>query len=147
MKTQPASRRLRTGRTSIPGQVCLVTTVTRERKPVFEDLSAARRTIRCLIESAALGHATTLAFVLMPDHLHWLFQLGQPLSLSRVVQQMKSFSAHAAGAAQWQPGFHDHALRRDEDLAAAARYLIANPLRAGLVRHIGDYPHWDAVWL
>ena len=23
----------------------------------------------------------------------------------------------------------------------------ANPLRAGLVTRIGDYPHWDAIWL
>jgi putative transposase len=143
----PASRRLRTGRTSIPGQVYLVTTVTRERETVFEDLPAARQTIRSLMKSDARGHATTLAFVLMPDHLHWMLQLGNSLSLSRVVQQMKSFSAHAAGTALWQPGFHDHALRSDEDLQAAARYLVANPLRAGLVHHIGDYPHWDAVWL
>ncbi|WP_236952607.1 REP-associated tyrosine transposase [Methyloversatilis sp. RAC08] len=121
--------------------------MTREREPVFGDLSAARRVICSLMNSDARGHATTLAFVLMPDHLHWMLQLGPTFNLSRVVQQMKSFSAHAAGAALWQPGFHDHALRRDEDLAAAARYLVANPLRAGLVRHVGDYPHWDAVWL
>jgi putative transposase len=28
-----------------------------------------------------------------------------------------------------------------------ARYVVANPLRAGLVDSIRDYPHWDAVWL
>jgi hypothetical protein len=28
-----------------------------------------------------------------------------------------------------------------------ARYIIANPLRAGLAESIGDYPHWDAIWL
>ncbi|MBB5859537.1 hypothetical protein GGR69_001194 [Xanthomonas arboricola] len=28
-----------------------------------------------------------------------------------------------------------------------ARYLIANPLRAGLVARVGDYPFWDAIWL
>ncbi len=28
-----------------------------------------------------------------------------------------------------------------------ARYIIANPLRAGLVGRVGDYPLWDAVWL
>ena len=28
-----------------------------------------------------------------------------------------------------------------------ARYIIANPLRAGLVEHIGQYPLWDAIWL
>jgi len=28
-----------------------------------------------------------------------------------------------------------------------ARYIVANPLRAGLVSRVGDYPLWDACWL
>ncbi len=28
-----------------------------------------------------------------------------------------------------------------------ARYVVANPLRAGLVERIGDYPLWDAIWV
>jgi len=28
-----------------------------------------------------------------------------------------------------------------------ARYIVANPIRAGLVDNIGQYPYWDAVWL
>ena len=47
----------------------------------------------------------------------------------------------------WQSTYHDHGRRDDEDLRETARYVVANPLRAGLVRSIGDYPHWDAVWL
>jgi REP element-mobilizing transposase RayT len=47
----------------------------------------------------------------------------------------------------WQKSFHDHALRKEEDLLAIARYIVANPLRAGLVKKIGDYPLWDAIWL
>jgi hypothetical protein len=29
----------------------------------------------------------------------------------------------------------------------AARYVVANPLRAGLAQSLGHYSHWDAVWL
>jgi hypothetical protein len=28
-----------------------------------------------------------------------------------------------------------------------ARYIVANPLRAGLVSRVGHYPFWNAVWL
>jgi len=51
------------------------------------------------------------------------------------------------GHSVWQDGFHDHALRREEDLKEVARYIIANPVRAGLVTRVGDYPLWDACWL
>jgi hypothetical protein len=47
----------------------------------------------------------------------------------------------------WQTSFHDHALRREEDVLSVARFVVANPLRAGLVKSLRDYPHWDAVWL
>ena len=47
----------------------------------------------------------------------------------------------------WQQGFHDRALRREDDLVKVARYVVANPLRAGLVRKYGDYPLWDAIWV
>jgi hypothetical protein len=38
-------------------------------------------------------------------------------------------------------------MRKDQDLQVAARYIVANPLRAGLVKRVGDYPLWDAIWL
>ncbi|MDR7192916.1 REP element-mobilizing transposase RayT [Luteimonas terrae] len=88
----------------------------------------------------------------MPDHAHWLLQLGNE-SLERVVARMKSAVSrnlhHSWGNTRpiWARAFHDRAMRRDEDLHAAARYVVANPLRAGLSRSLADYPFWDAVWL
>lgn len=80
--------------------------------------------------------ATTLAFVIMPDHLHWLLQLEHETNLSAVMRTMKTVSGrkinqrfNRAGRL-WQPGFHDHALRKEEELKETARYIIANPLRA-----------------
>ena len=36
---------------------------------------------------------------------------------------------------------------KDEDLKSIARYIVANPLRAELAQEIGEYPHWDSIWL
>ena len=89
----------------------------------------------------------------MPDHLHWLFQLQASASLSEVMKIYKARSARAIKhylgrrGAFWQKAFYDHALREEEDLISIARYIVANPLRAGLVSHIGEYPHWDSIWL
>jgi putative transposase len=46
----------------------------------------------------------------------------------------------------WDVGFHDRAVRQDDDLVDMARYLVLNPVRAGLVRRVRDYPYWGAVW-
>ncbi len=142
------SRDLRRGRFSEPERIYLITTVTRDRKPVFRDLWAGRALVRVLGEIQHRSMADTLAFVVMPDHLHWLMQLGMERDLSGIVAAVKSLSARRiAGRSLWQPGFHDHAIREEEDLAGMARYIVANPLRAGLVRRVADYPHWDAIWL
>jgi REP element-mobilizing transposase RayT len=98
------------------------------------------------------GVAQSLAWVVMPDHLHWLVTL-QSGSLSALMQRIKGHSAISINRALncqgqlWQNGFHDHALRKDEDVQTVARYIVANPLRAGSVEKIGDYPLWDAIWL
>jgi REP element-mobilizing transposase RayT len=143
----PHGKDLRKGRVSLPGQVYHVTTITLDRQAVFSDLQSARFLINALRQAQTRGEATTLAFVVMPDHMHWLMQLDAGASLSNVVGAVKAVTAHELGERIWQTGFHDHALRREEDLATLARYIVANPVRAGLVQRVGDYPHWDAVWL
>ncbi|WP_324730733.1 REP-associated tyrosine transposase [Pseudomonas paeninsulae] len=144
--SSPASRRLRAGRWSEVGRIYLVTAVTRDRLPLFDDFDMARMLIGTMREDQARGSHQTLAFVVMPDHLHWLLELKQG-SLSHLIGRVKSLSGKRVGRSVWQDGFHDRALRRDEDLQAVARYIVANPVRAGLVERAGLYSHWDAVWL
>ena len=138
---------LRKGRNSIAGEIYHITTTTLNRENIFQDFYTARAVINSLRQSELLDHTNTLAFVVMPDHLHWLMQLGGSVNLSSVVSGVKSSTAHALGHPIWQSGFYDHALRKEENIQAVARYIVANPLRAGLVKYLGNYPHWDAVWL
>jgi len=144
---------LRKGRSSIPGQVYSVTWATRKRASVFHNVQAARRLTRCLKYSDSADWSRTLAFVVMPDHVHWLLELGQIKDLCALIMSVKSYSARALNKTGlisgplWQPGFYDHAVRHAEDLMAISRYIVGNPLRAGLVSEIGQYPHWDAVWI
>jgi REP element-mobilizing transposase RayT len=143
----PRQSALRRGRVSQAGRAYLVTTTTVDRQPIFLWFSSARQVTRALRDNDLLGHTATLAFVVMPDHLHWLFQLGPQRSLSATVGNVKRASARRVGRPIWQTGFHDHAVRRDEDLVKLSRYVVNNPVRAGLVEEIGHYPHWDVAWL
>jgi len=144
---------LRKGRCSIPNQVYHVSAATLEWQPLFHDFECGRVVVDCLRHEHDAGHVESLAFVVMPDHLHWLFSLTGSRSLSASIQNVKSFSARrvseilGSNKRVWQPAFYDRAIRREEDLEAVARYIVANPLRAGIVESVKEYPLWDAKWV
>lgn len=144
---------LRKGRSSVAGQVYLVTFTTNERRPHFNHWNVAREASPLLACAEAWPGAHLLAWVLMPDHWHGLVQLEEGASLSRSVGVCKGRSArmlrqsHESLGPIWARGFHDRALRDVDDLRTLARYIVMNPVRAGLVTSARAYPYWDAVWL
>ena len=150
---QKGTRVTRIGRRSIVHQIYHVIASTSDRKPEFLNFEIARQVTRSLASSDNEGITTTLAFVVMPDHLHWLMQLHDSKRLPVCIGRMKSLSAklirsHSESSGPvWQRGYFDRAIRQEEDLVAVSRYIVANPIRAGLVKSIGQYPHWDAVWM
>ncbi|WCM52984.1 transposase [Pseudomonas sp. WJP1] len=152
MPDLPAASRLRIGRYAENSRIYLLTTNTAHRVPVFKDFTLGRLVVDQFRNAQNLGFTKSLAWVVMPDHFHWLIEL-QKGSLSELMQKTKSMSTKAIkqstgrSSSIWQRGFHDRALRREEDLVKLARYVVANPLRAGLVEKLGDYPLWDAVWV
>jgi putative transposase len=83
-------------------------------------------------------NVAVLTYCLMPDHLHVLASLVEGgRSLSRWVADFKRWTTREAkklrGAKlRWQPGFYEHVVRRNEDVTELARYILANPVRAGL---------------
>ena len=140
-------KNLRKGRYSQANQIYHITTTISNRQPLFSDFYLARKIINTIKQSDTLGYTTTLALVIMPDHIHWLMQLEGKVTLQQVIRSMKSQTAKVIGYPIWQAGYYDHAIRKDEDIVHIARYIIANPIRAGLVKKVGDYPHWYAVYL
>jgi REP element-mobilizing transposase RayT len=145
-------KRLRENRTSEPGRIYLVTFVTAARRRVFDDWDLALAAARAM-HGTYSSKSRVLCWVLMPDHWHGLLELGQGDSLSEAVRRLKGIAARAVNELRryrgplWVNGFHDHALRKDEDLVDMARYIVLNPVRAGIVARVGHYPFWDAVWL
>ncbi|MFC4727466.1 transposase [Coralloluteibacterium thermophilus] len=131
----------------------LLTAVVAGRHPVFADPTTAAGAARVLADRDTWLDARLLCWVLMPDHWHGLLVLGNGSTLAACMQRAKGRAARAVNrlrgtsGALWMPGYHDRALRREDDVRTVARYVVANPLRAGLVTRLGDYPYWDAVWL
>jgi len=144
--------RLRVGRYSEPGRVYLVTTVTANRSPVFSNWRTARECARTIHQFAGDAAIKTHCWVIMPDHVHWLVTL-QEGTLGGIMRRFKAVTARRINrvvgtqGTVWQRGYHDHAVRHDEDLRSLARYVVGNPVRAGLCERVLDYPFWDAIWL
>ena len=144
---------LRKGRYSGIACIYLVAFVTRDRKPLFRDFALASAACRTFAKSAQAARTELLCWVLMPNHFHGLIGMGEESNLARCVQRIKGQSSAGCQAVMtqreplWSRAFHDHALRADEDVAAAAKYVIENPVRAGLVDDAMHYPYWDAFWL
>jgi REP-associated tyrosine transposase len=86
-----------------------------------------------------------IAYCFMPDHLHLLVEGTDPAStlteFVRVFKQRSSFHwKRAYGSELWQRSYFERVLRNHESSIDAARYVLANPLRAGMVDSVEDYP-------
>jgi hypothetical protein len=46
-----------------------------------------------------------------------------------------------AGKTLWQTSFYDHVLRAEDEPGRAAWYIWLNPVRAGMVKKVAEYPY------
>jgi len=79
--------------------------------------------------------------VLMPDHVHLLLSFGNIDLYSKIIGDWKRWVAVHHGV-EWQENFFEHRLRAEESLDQKGRYMILNPVRAGLVKEASDWPYF-----
>lgn len=133
------------------GQLYMITNNTHHWQPLLSDFWSARLLVQTL--KLQQHRASTLAFVIMPDHFHWLIHLKPGISLERLIAQVKDSSAVRINqrlereTPVWQPRFYHQSLMNEQEALTTARHLVSAPLQAGLASNLADYPHWDAHWL
>jgi REP element-mobilizing transposase RayT len=86
----------------------------------------------------------------MPDHVHLFVRGSQIFRLGPWVGHLKQTLAKAAGLSRtkrqlWEEGFFDHVLRSDESYAQKWNYVLENPVRAGLVNSVEDWPYQGEI--
>jgi putative transposase len=123
----------------------LVTTVTRNRSRSFADSTFATEVASQIPPFFATRDFAVPAYCLMPDHVHLLLEgVRDDADLREAVRVWKQLVGYAwkrrTTLQLWQTGFHDHVLRDRDDTRAVVRYLLNNPVRAGLVQNAADYP-------
>jgi putative transposase len=146
-----ASPALQRGRFSTSGACYVVTTVTSQRVTHFDKPENAQELIAWLKSSDHEGRTRSIAWAVMPDHLHWMFFL-RDATLATAVRALKSRSAKAINQLNgtqgriWQPGYYDQMQRDEGQFLAEATYIMANPVRAGLAIRLEEYPFAWCRW-
>jgi len=87
----------------------------------------------------------------MPDHVHWVFVLGEERSLDEVMQGIGSVTWREvlkvialSVPTFWEEEYHDHQLRTEERVWATIEYVHDNPVRRGLCARAEDWP-WSTA--
>jgi putative transposase len=122
-----------------------LTMCTYRRRPLFTSTANVERALLQISRSAERQRFEILAYCFMPDHLHLL--AGGETSASdakRFIDLAKQLSGYAhrqaTGDHLWQRSSWDRILRMQDDTTTVMRYLLMNPVRAGLVDRPLDYP-------
>jgi REP element-mobilizing transposase RayT/cytochrome c553 len=79
---------------------------------------------------------------LMPDHLHALISFPYERPMKQIMADWKRFLSKQLKI-EWQRDFFDHRLRKEESYREKADYILANPVRAGLVTRPEE---WSYFW-
>ncbi len=91
-----------------------------------------------------------LAWVIMPNHVHFLFEMADGWPLGEVIHGVKSFTSHEANRILhrsgnfWYHDYRDRYVRDLEHLRDITRYIHENPVKAGLVANAEDW-RWSSA--
>jgi type I restriction enzyme R subunit len=101
-----------------------------------------------------------LAYVVMPSHMHWVFQplpewtrnlpADGPSAREKIMYSLKRFIANACNrllqrrGTFWQAESYDHWIRDADEMDRIIRYVENNPVKACLVDQPEDWPYSSA---
>jgi putative transposase len=79
--------------------------------------------------------------MIMPDHMHLILSFpDMEKRIQTIVSKWKEWTAKTLQI-KWQRDFFEHRLRKEESFREKANYVLANPVRPGLVKKSEDWPY------
>lgn len=135
-------------RLQLPGGTYHVTARGNDRQPIFEDDDDCARFLIVLSSAVARYHVRCHAYCLVGNHYHLLLQTLEP-NLSAAMRHLngvytQSFNRrHQRCGHVLQGRFGAQLVDGDAYLREVCRYIVLNPVRAGLVAHPGEW-RWSS---
>ncbi len=119
-----------------------------EQRDIYRDDVDRERFLLLLSQSVIRFGWKVFAWVLMSNHYHLVLQTPQP-NLSRGMQWLNGRYAqwfnrrHGRSGHLFQGRFHGKVVEKESYLFTVARYVVLNPVRAGLIAHPADW-RWSS---
>jgi putative transposase len=137
---------MRYQRLRIPGATWFFTLVTYKRRRIFitePAVSQLQRAVEIVNQKMSFQ---LKAFVILPDHIHWLISLPENDSdystrikliktafTKSYLKENREPARNAKGEMKvWQPRFWEHWIRDEKDLSRHLDYIHFNPVKHGL---------------
>jgi len=122
-----------------------LTFCTNFRAKLFVEPEVVQLVLSQFLRAVGQEEFSVLAYCFMPDHVHVLVQGNSESSDARMLIKLgKQYAGYAYSAKYgrklWQPWGFERVLRDDEASFTVARYIIENPVRAGLAKTVVEYP-------
>ena len=116
------------------------------RHAYFVDAELVREVCDQILRTAARERVAVVAYCFMPDHVHLAVEgTDDATDLTRFVKLAKQHTGYTFkqqhGVPLWQPGWYDRIIRPSDDFVSVVRYLLDNPVRAGLAPRADAYPY------
>ncbi len=140
-------------RNALNGVVYHVLNRSNGRMPLFESPGDYRAFLSVLAEAHARVPMRTLAYSVMPNHWHLVLWPAEGRLLSEFMHWMTTTHTQRWLTAHGMVGFghiyrgryKSFPVESNEYYLTVSRYVVANPLRAGLVQRAEDWP-WSSLY-
>ena len=120
------------------------------RGTVFHKTQDYEAFLSLLAEAKKRHRVKLFGFCLMPNHFHLVVEPAHQTALSQFMQwlltsHVRRYHKHYGSSGHvWQGRFKSFAVQRDEYLITTLRYVLQNPVRAGLSETVHEWP-WSSA--
>jgi REP-associated tyrosine transposase len=135
-------------RVEVPGGTYHLTARGNRRQPIFRSEIDQELLLELLTRVVLALDWRVRSYCLMPNHFHLVVMIEHP-NLSRGMQRLNGRYAqvfnerYGLSGHLFQGRFHSVLIEREEHLLELARYVVLNPVRAGICVHPGEW-RWSS---
>jgi len=119
---------------------------TNRKEPLFAEPAKVELVRAQFLRAGSEVQFALTAYCFMPDHVHLIATgLAEDADVKKFIARAKQYSGfyfnRKFGISLWQRYGFDRVIRDDMELACTIGYIVANPVRAGLVSHPLQYAY------